>query len=90
VLPADAPLYILSIFSKMSSISDALRTLFARKGITTRRELNRWCGAEGRVKLYAKIKKAAPEHWERLETPEASTRAAYETMLPGYKHYKIA
>jgi hypothetical protein len=90
VLLADAPFTDLSIFSKMSSISDALRSLFARKGITTRRQLNHWCGEAGRMKLYAKIKKAAPEHWKRLETPEASTRAAYETILRGYKLYKIA
>ena len=72
----------------MSSIPDALRTLFARKGITNRKQLNAWCGSAGREKLYMRIKRLAPEHWSRIATPEASTRAAYETMLSGYKHYK--
>ena len=74
----------------MSSINDALRSIFAKEHITSRDKLNRWCGVEGRVKLYEKIKRKALKHWESLENPEASTRAAYERILRGYSHYKAA
>ena len=39
-------------------------------------------------KLYEYIKHLAPEHWERIATPESSVRSNYEQMLTGYKLFK--
>jgi hypothetical protein len=71
----------------MSPITDALKSLFLENGVTTRAHLNKWCDGS-REKLYRAIHLRVPATWESLEAPEACVRAAYETMLHGYKHYK--
>lgn len=70
----------------MSPITDALKSLFLENGITSRKQLDKWCGGS-RDKLYRAIQMRAPIAWETLSAPTASVRAAYETMLSGFKHY---
>ena len=70
----------------MSPISDALKSLFLENGITSRKQLDKWCDGS-RDKLYRAIQMRVPTAWETLAAPTASVRAAYETMLSGFKHY---
>jgi len=66
-------------------IQEALQTIFDIANIKSREDLDRWCGKEGRKRLYMAVRRIAPEHWEKLKEPECTTRARYESILSGYK-----
>jgi len=67
------------------NITQALDFVFHIVNIRSRQDLDEWCGANGRQKLYTIIQLLANEHWNRIRTPECSVRACYEKKLPGYK-----
>lgn len=72
----------------MSTIYWTTQTLFDLKNIRSKNDLDIWCGAEGRKKLYTFVKAFAPDHWGKLKKPESATRSYYERVLRGYKFYK--
>ena len=69
-------------------IEEAVRIVFGIAGIEDKTGLDNWCLGEGRRKLYDWVQRLAPDHYNRLRTPENSVRACYEPMLPGYKLYR--
>lgn len=75
--------------SSSSLIKSALARIFTNNSIKSREDLDAWCrGRGGRKCLYQLVKRECPCEWISLNEPEATTRACYETMLFGYKHYK--
>jgi len=72
---------------KSVKIPGALKALFKENNIKTKKDLDEWCGSEGRKKLYKKVEKMAPTHWIGIKTPESSVRSNYEKLLLGYKGY---
>ena len=69
-------------------IEEAVRIVFDIAGIEDRTDLENWCLGEGRRKLYDWVQRLAPDHYNRLRTPENSVRAYYERILPGYRIYR--
>ena len=70
-------------------IEEAVRTVFGIAGIEDRTDLDNWCLGEGRKKLYVWVQSLAPDHYNRLQTPDNYVRACYERMLPGYKIHRF-
>ena len=68
-------------------IPDALTFTLKVENITTKADLELWCGDRGREKLHGYIKRMASEHWNRIGNPESYLRYYYQTMLSGYKIY---
>lgn len=68
-------------------IKQAVHFIVSIENLQSKQDLDLWCGDMGRNKLYLYIKYLAPEHWERIKTPEASVRFNYEKILTGYKIY---
>jgi len=69
------------------TISEALTFILETEGITTKHDLDVWCGNQRREKLYTRIYQLAPTHWERIKEPKAYVRYYYEHKLIGYKVY---
>jgi len=68
-----------------SKIPTVLKQLFAEQNISSKHQLDHWCGDEKRTKLYNYVKYMAPEHWNELKVPESSVRFNYEMILTGFK-----
>lgn len=68
-------------------IKEAIQFIVTIENLRSKQDLDLWCGDMGRNKLYLYVKRLAPEHWERIKTPEASVRFNYEKILTGYKIY---
>ena len=66
-------------------IKSAIKLIFKVHNITSKKDLDIWCGDTGRKKLYSYVKILAPIHWGRMGTPECSVRACYQHLLNGYK-----
>jgi hypothetical protein len=73
----------------METIGEALQRIFRIAGIRSKADLDRWCGEEGRKKLYKEVEELAQNHWARINCPRATVRAEYERRLPGYKIYQV-
>lgn len=58
--------------------------VFAAESITDKAGLNRWCGAEGRDRLYDSVKRVVPTEWATDPHPEERVRWAYQRLLDGY------
>lgn len=69
------------------SISEALNFILETEKITTKDDLDKWCGGTTREKLYNFIKFIAPTNWGRIKEPKACVRAYYEHKLIGYKAF---
>jgi hypothetical protein len=67
------------------TINEALNFILETENITTKEDLDKWCGHLKREKLYKYIKQLAPNHWDRLKEPKAYVRGYYEHKLIGYK-----
>jgi len=65
-------------------IKTAIEIIFDIANIQTKQDLDKWCGDMGRKRLYLKVQQLAPEHWDRIKTPECSVRYCYRGMLTGY------
>ena len=70
------------------NIGEALEFIFRIEDIKSREDLDRWCGNMGREKLYVRVRRASPEHWERVRHPEQDVQAHYGRMLPGYANFR--
>ena len=68
-----------------SKIPTVMNQLFAEQNISSKHQLDHWCGDEKRAKLYNYVKYMAPEHWNKLKVPESSVRFNYERVLTGFK-----
>lgn len=69
------------------SFNDVLNIIFTEKNISDIEDLNRYCGPEGRKKLYYEVKRMIPTKWASIKNPEASVRYYYELRLRGFKIY---
>jgi hypothetical protein len=78
----------MQIEETVRTIEEAVRIVFGIAGIEDRTGLDNWCLGEGRRKLYVWVQRLAPDHYNRLQTPEESVRSCYERMLPGYRIYR--
>ena len=72
-----------------SKIQTVLNWLFAQENISSKDQLDHWCGDEKRAKLYNYVKYMAPEHWNKLKVPESSVRFNYEMVLTGFKISRV-
>ena len=74
----------------MITIPEAIRFIFEKENIKSKRDLDNWCGGRDRKKLYDYIYFMCPEHWNSIKTPKNSVRF-YTQVLPGYGEsvYKI-
>ena len=72
-----------------SKIPTVVNELFAQQNISSKRQLDHWCGDEKRAKLYNYVKSMAPEHWNKLKVPESSVRSHYEMVLTGFKISRV-
>jgi hypothetical protein len=72
-----------------SKIPTVLNELFARENISSKDQLDYWCGHEKRAKLYNHVKYIASEHWNKLKVPESSVRYHYEMVLTGFKISRV-
>jgi len=68
-------------------IKSAIQFVVSIENIRTKQDLDKWRGDMGKKKLYLYVKRLAPEHWDRIETPRNSVRFYYQRMLTGYKIY---
>tara|TARA_Y100000389_G_C17383820_1_gene475867 strand:+ start:253 stop:486 length:234 start_codon:yes stop_codon:yes gene_type:complete len=66
-------------------IKSAIKFIVEIENLRSKQDLDIWCGYMGRKKLYLYVKRLAPEHWEKIQTPENSIRFYYQQMLTGYK-----
>jgi hypothetical protein len=66
-------------------IKQAVRFILSIENLRRKEDLDRWCGDMGRKKLYLYVQNLAPDHWNRIDTPENSVRHCYQKMLEGYK-----
>lgn len=75
---------------KMSQmkIQEAVKFIINVESIITKDDLDQWCGAMGRQKMYTYVAQLAPEHWQAVKTPKECVRATYEILVKGYKLYK--
>lgn len=69
-------------------IQEAVKFIIKMESIITKDDLDKWCGPEGRQKMYAYVAQLAPEHWQTIQTPKECVRATYEILVKGYKLYK--
>ena len=69
-------------------IKSATQFILSIENLRTKQDLDNWCGDMGKKKLFLYIKRLAPEHWERINTPKNSVGFYYQKMLTGYKIYK--
>ena len=69
-------------------IKSAIQFIVSIENLRTRQDLDKWCGDMGKKKLYLYVQRLAPEHWERIKTPECSVRSCYQQMLTGYRRCK--
>ena len=76
-------------FDETTKISTAVNELFAQQNISSKVQLDHWCGDEKRAKLYNYVKYMAPEHWNKLKVPESSVRSHYEMVLTGFKISRV-
>jgi hypothetical protein len=72
----------------MNDIKQGVQFLITTENLRSKQDLDKWCGDMGKKKLYLYVKRMAPEHWEKIKTPENSVRFYYQQMLTGYKIYK--
>lgn len=70
------------------NITQATWFIISNENMRSKQDLDIWCGDMGRQKLYLYVKNLAPDHWNRIATPENSVRRCYQEMLEGYKIYK--
>jgi hypothetical protein len=70
-------------------IKEAVEFIVAVENLRTAGDLDRWCGDMGNKKIYAYVQNLAPEHWQRIRTPENSVRFYYQKILRGYKICRI-
>jgi len=68
-------------------IKEAIKFILSIENLRSKEDLNIWLGDMGKKKLYLYVKRLAPEHWERIQTPQDSVRFYYQQMLTGYKIY---
>ena len=68
-------------------IKEAIKFILSIENLRSKEDLNIWLGDMGKKKLYLYVKRLAPEHWERIKTPQDSVRFYYQQMLTGYKIY---
>jgi hypothetical protein len=68
-------------------IKEAIKFIVSIENLRSKEDLNIWLGDMGKKKLYLYVKRLAPEHWERIKTPQDSVRFYYQQMLTGYKIY---
>lgn len=61
-----------------------LKEVFATESITDKADLDRWCGAEGRDRLYDSVKRLAPTVWATDPHPKERVRWIYQRLLTGY------
>ena len=61
-----------------------LKEVFATESITDKADLDRWCGAEGRDRLYDSVRQLAPTAWAADPHPEERVRWIYQRLLTGY------
>jgi hypothetical protein len=66
-------------------IKSATQFIVSIENLRSKQDLDIWRGVMGKKKLYLYVKHLAPEHWERIQTPECSVRGYYQQMLTGYK-----
>jgi len=69
------------------TISEALNFILETENITTKDDLDKWCGNLKREKLYKYVKQLSPTNWVRIKEPKACVRAYYENKLIGYKAF---
>jgi len=69
------------------NIKQAIQFIVSIENLRSKQDLDVWCGDMGKKKLYLYVKRLAPEHWERIKTPQDSVRFYYQQMLTGYKIY---
>ena len=67
------------------TITEALYFILETENLTSKDDLDRWCGGTTREKLYKYIEYFAPSHWSRIKDPRAYVRGRYEHKLIGYK-----
>lgn len=71
--------------SKYPTISEALNFILKTENITTKDDLDKFCGGSTREKLYKHVQEFAPIHWSKIKDPKAYVRGYYERKLIGYK-----
>jgi hypothetical protein len=69
-------------------IQEAVKFILNVESIITKDDLDQWCGAMGRQKMYAYVAQLAPEHWQTIQFPKERVRFTYEILVKGFKLYK--
>ena len=69
----------------MTTIQNSLKFIFEEENIQSKANLDNWCGAAGRKKLYGYIARLSPVHYARLQKPDKTICGIYQTLLTGFK-----
>ena len=51
-------------------IQEAVKFILNVESIITKDDLDQWCGAMGRQKMYTYVAQLASEHWQAVKTPK--------------------
>ena len=78
---------IQNLMSPITTLRAATHIALINLDVRSRKDLN-ILGGPTNSGLYKIVTGLAPELWATLKVPEASVRALYERILPGYKYYR--